>query len=70
MTAAIGPLAIFLITNTESPVIMRHPYKRIVKWIAHADKHIFAYWVIKPMVSHADSLTIRVKIIIITITTR
>ena len=27
---------------------MRHPYNRIVKWVCHADKHIFTYWTIKP----------------------
>jgi hypothetical protein len=51
MSASIGPLAIFLITQTEPPVIMRHSYKRIIKWVTHADKHIFTYWVIKPNIS-------------------
>lgn len=27
---------------------MRHSYNRIVKWVCHADKHIFTYWTIKP----------------------
>lgn len=51
MNASIGPLAIFLITQTDPPVIMRHSYKRIIKWVTHADKHIFTYWVIKPQIS-------------------
>jgi hypothetical protein len=54
MDAAIGELAIFLITATDPPAIMRHPYKRIIKWIAHADKHIFTYWVIKPDIRLSD----------------
>ena len=54
MTAAIGPLALFLITTSDPPVIMRHPYKRIIKWIAHPDKHIFTYWVIKAEVTLSD----------------
>lgn len=54
MNACIGPLAIFLITPTEPPVIMRHPYKRIIKWVTHPDKHIFTYWVIKPNISISD----------------
>jgi hypothetical protein len=47
MNAAIGPLAIFLITTSAQPVTLRHPYKRIIKWVGHVDKHIFTYWVIK-----------------------
>jgi hypothetical protein len=54
MNVAVGPLAVFLITATDPPVIMRHPYKRIIKWIAHPDKHIFTYWVIKAEVTLAD----------------
>jgi hypothetical protein len=54
MVASIGPLAITLMTQTEPPVVMRHPYKRIIKWISYPDKHIFTYWVIKPQVSFAD----------------
>lgn len=54
MTAAIGPLAVFLVTPSDPPVIMRHPYKRIIKWITYPDKHIFAYWVIKSDVSLSD----------------
>jgi len=54
MNVAIGPLAIFLITQTEPLVILRHAYKRIVKWIAYKDKHIFCYWVIKPNTSLRD----------------
>ena len=53
MTAAVGPQAILLLTNSES-TLLRHPYQRIVKWIAHADKHIFTYWVIKPAVKLSD----------------
>lgn len=47
MNAAVGPLAIFLMTKSNPPTVMRHPYNRIIKWIAHASKHIFTYWVIK-----------------------
>eukprot|EP00605_Chrysophyceae_sp_TOSAG23-4_P002016 GSChrysophyteH1.ASY1.ANO1.2231.1 assembled CDS len=54
MNVAIGPLAVFLITQTEPLVILRHPYKRIVKWIAYRDKHIFCYWVLKKAVSLTD----------------
>lgn len=54
MNAWIGPLAIFLLTPTEPPVIMRHPYRRIIKWVTLPDKHIFTYWVIKPNVTLAD----------------
>ena len=45
MVVAIGPLALFLITK-DSTTIMRQPYNIIVKWICHADKHIFTYWVL------------------------
>jgi hypothetical protein len=54
MNVAIGPLAIFLITQTEPLVILRHPYKRIVKWIAYRDKHIFCYWVLKQHLTLRD----------------
>jgi hypothetical protein len=54
MNVAIGPLAIFLITQTEPLIILRHPYKRIVKWIAYRDKHIFCYWVLKKELSLKD----------------
>lgn len=54
MNAWVGPLAIFLLTPTEPPVIMRHPYRRIIKWVTLPDKHIFTYWVIKPHVTLAD----------------
>jgi len=54
MNAAIGPLALFLITTSDPPVILRHPYKRIIKWIAHPDKHIFTYWVIKTEVTLSE----------------
>jgi hypothetical protein len=71
MIAAIGPLAITLMTtpsssspssssNPHSPasssstIQMRHPYKRIIKWISYPDKHIFTYWILKPKVSLAD----------------
>lgn len=53
MTAAVGPAAIHLLTSSES-TLLRHPYQRIIKWIAHADKHIFTYWVIKPEVRLSD----------------
>ena len=52
--AAVGPLAIFLITQQEPPMILRHPYKRILKWIAYKDKHIFHYWVIKSHIKISD----------------
>jgi len=54
MNVAIGPLAIFLITQTEPLIILRHAYKRIVKWIAYKDKHIFCYWVVKQGTSLRD----------------
>jgi hypothetical protein len=54
MNAWIGPLAIFLLTPTNPPIIMRHPYKRIIKWISLPEKHIFTYWVIKQHVTLAD----------------
>jgi hypothetical protein len=54
MNAWIGPLAIFLLTPSDPPVIMRHPYRRIIKWVTLPDKHIFTYWVIKPNVTMAD----------------
>lgn len=50
----IGPLAIFLITPGNPPTIIRHAYNRIVKWIAHPEKHIFAYWVVKSSVRMED----------------
>ncbi len=54
MNVAIGPLAIFLITQADPLVILRHPYKRIVKWVAYRDKHIFCYWSVKPGISLKD----------------
>jgi hypothetical protein len=71
MIAAIGPLAITLMTtsssssssngassphhaSSSSTIQMRHPYKRIIKWISYPDKHIFTYWILKPKVSLAD----------------
>ena len=54
MNVAIGPLAIFIITQTEPLIILRHPYKRIVKWIAYRDKHIFCYWAVKPGMTLKD----------------
>jgi len=47
MTAAIGPLALFLVSQTDHPTIIRHPYSRVMKWLCRAEKHIFTYWVIK-----------------------
>lgn len=47
MTAAIGPLALFLVSQSDQPTIIRHPYSRIMKWLCRAEKHIFTYWVIK-----------------------
>jgi hypothetical protein len=55
ITVAIGPLAIFLITRHDNQLtILRHPYKRIVKWVAYSEKHIFNYWTIKQDVSLRD----------------
>lgn len=54
MTVSVGPLAIALMSQTDNPIIMRHPYKRIIKWITYPEKHIFTYWVIKPNVSLYD----------------
>lgn len=55
ITVAIGPLAIFLITRHDNELtILRHPYKRIVKWVAYREKHIFNYWTIKQDVSLRD----------------
>eukprot|EP01038_Epipyxis_sp_PR26KG_P004377 gene4377-6192_t len=54
MSTAVGPLALYLMTLTQPPTVMRHAYKRIVKWIAHTEKHIFTYWVIKPTVSFSE----------------
>lgn len=54
MIAAVGPVAITLMTKTDPPVFMQHAYKRVIKWISYADKHIFTYWVIKPDVSLLD----------------
>lgn len=54
MSACVGPLAITLMTLTEQPIMMRHPYKRIIKWVTYPEKHIFTYWVIKPNVSLYD----------------
>lgn len=54
MNAWIGPLAIMLLTPTEPPIIMRHAYRRIIKWVTLPDKHIFTYWVLKPHVTLAD----------------
>ena len=65
MSAAIGPLALFLIVSnnsstksststasiSSSTTMIRHPYHRIVKWVCHADKHIFTYWIIKATTS-------------------
>jgi hypothetical protein len=47
MTAAIGPQALFLVSQSDQPTIIRHPYSRIMKWLCRAEKHIFTYWVIK-----------------------
>lgn len=55
ITVAIGPLAIFLITRHDKELtILRHPFKRIVKWVAYREKHIFNYWTIKQDVSLRD----------------
>jgi hypothetical protein len=56
MMASIGPLAITLMASSAdgSPIVMRHAYKRMIKWISFPDKHIFTYWIIKPNVSLAD----------------
>jgi len=54
MNAAVGPLALFLITTENPPVILRHPFKRIVKWLAYRDKHIFSYFVLKPGITLHD----------------
>ena len=52
MSAAVGPLALLLVVSgsnsNSTSTMMRHPYNRIVKWVCHADKHIFTYWIIKP----------------------
>lgn len=52
MNAAVGPLAIFLITLTANPIILRHPYNRILKWVANTN--IFKYWVLKQNVNLYD----------------
>jgi len=54
MQVSIGPNGIHLITPTDPPVIMRHSYKRILKWISHPDKHIFTYYVMKRHVTFSD----------------
>jgi hypothetical protein len=54
MLVSIGPNGIHLITPTDPPVIMRHSYKRILKWLSHPDKHIFTYYVLKRHVTFAD----------------
>jgi len=55
MNVGVGPLAIFMLSvgggGSGGGGILRHPYKRIVKWLAYTDKHIFSYWVIKPDLS-------------------
>lgn len=48
MRACVCPLAIILTSADEPPAFLRHAYSRIVRWTAHADKHIFVYWVLKP----------------------
>lgn len=48
MFTAISQQAIFLITTSKPVAILRHPYRRILKWVAHVDKDIFTYWVLKP----------------------
>ena len=52
--AAVGPLAIFLITSTNPVIILRHPYNRIVKWQAYTQRDVFAYWVMKPNLDIRD----------------
>lgn len=46
--AAVGPLAIFLITSTNPVIILRHQFSRIVKWQANIGDSSFTYWVLKP----------------------
>jgi len=50
MEIAVGPLAISLISKGDggTTAILRHTYRRIIKWVAHVDKNIFSYWVLKP----------------------
>ncbi len=50
MEIAVGPRAICLISKGDgnTVAILRHTYRRIIKWVAHVDKNIFSYWVLKP----------------------
>ena len=47
MSVGVSKQAIFLITLTNPPVILRQPYNRIVKWVSHKDMNIFCYWILK-----------------------
>ena len=51
MSVGVSKQAIYLITLTTPPVILRQPYNRIVKWVAHKDMNIFCYWILKPDMS-------------------
>lgn len=48
MEAFIGARAIVLSAAADPPVFLRHAYARILRWVAHTDKNIFTYWVLKP----------------------
>ncbi len=47
MSVGVSKQAIFLITLTSPPVILRQPYNRIVKWVSHKEMNIFCYWILK-----------------------
>lgn len=47
MRVSIGPSAILLSEVGGSSSFVRHPYSRILRWIAQPDKNVFAYWVLK-----------------------
>ena len=58
MEIAVGPLAICLVSKGDgnTVAILRHTYRRIIKWVAHVDKNIFSYWVLKPDKKMSDIL--------------
>lgn len=54
MSIAISPLAIFIVTLSNPPVILRLPYNRIVKYVSHIDMNIFMFWSLKDGVQLSD----------------
>ena len=54
VNVAISPMAIFITTLSNPPVILRLPYNRIVKYVSHAEMNIFMFWSLKDNVQLFD----------------